>query len=169
MASGKDKNAPAERLFGLVRENWKKQTFARVGVELCHNSDPTNSVGGPATECPQQRICGVSTLLLSPVSDETLHFFPSVSFYHQYWHSFFVVTRVCKALLSCRAESESLCSCVEKITPIFLLIVWVTVFFLTQLVWVNEAFSLLNSCIFIRSRPVMETGSSSCCLNSCGT
>lgn len=80
-----------------------------------------------------------------------------------------MVTKVCKALLSCRAESRSLYSCVEKITPIFLLIVWVTVFFLTQLVWVNEAFSLLNSCIFIRSRPVMEAGSSSSCLNSCGT
>lgn len=71
MASGKDKNAPSERLFSLVGENQKKQTLARVGVELCHNCDLTNSVGGPATLCPQQRICVVRTLLLSPVSDET--------------------------------------------------------------------------------------------------
>lgn len=137
----------------MVRENKKKQILARVGVELCHNSDPTNSVGDPATVCPQHRICGVSTVL-PPVSDETWHFFPSISFYHQYWYSFFVVSRVCKALLS--AESRSLYSCVEKITPVFLSIVWMTVFYLTQLVWVDEAFSLLNSCVFIRSRPLME-------------
>lgn len=109
----------------------------------------------------------VSTLLLSPVSDETALLsqcllLPPALF------SFFVVARVCKALLSCRAESGSLYSCAEKITAIFLLIVWVTVFFLTQLVWVNEAFSLLNSCLFIRSRAVREAGSCSSCLNSCG-
>lgn len=65
MASGKDKNAPSER---LGKRELEEADFSKVGVELCHNSDPTNSVGGPATVCPQQRICGVSTLLLSPVS-----------------------------------------------------------------------------------------------------
>lgn len=100
MASGEDKKSSFYgRLFDLVREKEKEQTFAKVGVELYCNCDPTNSTGSAATMC-----------------------------YGQYRCSFFF------SLLSCRAKSgSSLYSCVEKITPVCLLIVWVTVSYLPQL------------------------------------
>lgn len=83
--------------------------------------DPTNSTGGAATACLQQgtSAASVPTLLLPSLFDETYHFFLSALFYYQYQYTFFVVVRVCKALLSCRAESGSLpYSCVEITTPI---------------------------------------------------
>lgn len=122
--------------------------------------------------CLQQgtSVVSVPTLFLSPLSDETCHFFPNAPFYYQYQYSFFVV----KVLLSCRAESGSpLYSCVEKITPILSLNCLGSCLLFPHSYWLVraiQAFSLLNSCIFtIKSRPVMEAGSSCSCLNCCGT
>ena len=51
---------------------------------------------------PARDFCGVGT---NPPTFlpflMTYHFFPNAPFYYQYQYSFFVVIRVCKALLSC--------------------------------------------------------------------